>query len=64
MEIFLTRAQTMALDYHGFIKIDNYIIIKEYGNYYVSKIIDDSFKIHLEQKEFKIVEDENSKINK
>lgn len=56
MEIFLTRAQTMALDYHGFLKIDNYIIIKECGNYYVSKIIDDSFKIHLEQKEFKIIE--------
>lgn len=57
MEIFLTRSQTMALDYHGFLKINDYIIIKENNNYYVSKIIDDSFKIHLEQKEFKIIEE-------
>lgn len=56
MDIYLTREQTMSLEYHGVVKVDDYFIIKHNNYYYVTKILDNcKCNIHFDQTEFKIV---------
>lgn len=59
--IKLDRQHTMFLDLHNWVKVGNYILVKESkGEYYLTKIVDDNWTMEVDAMQTKvIVEEEN-----